>query len=145
MGAIKEAPKVKWKKPMYRKLVEQFLRDYLPLKESLQDREMVDLFPSCVPTYGEEGVSGGGHGSSSTERYALKRVERQSWEKEIFVQRLEKALDILNENEREVIVKTYFDGLCPTQAYMQLRMSERSYRRVKARAIDKIALSLGLI
>jgi RinA family phage transcriptional activator len=144
MGAIKEAPKVKWRKPQYRKRVEQFLRDYLPLKESLQDREMVDLFPSCVPVYGEEGI-GGGNGSSSTERYALKRVERQSWEKQIFVQRMEKALQTLSQDEWEVIAETYFYGLCAVQVCIQLKMSERSYRRIKARAIEKLAMALGLI
>lgn len=141
MGVPKETPK--WTKPEYRRQVEEYLRDYLPLKESLQDREMVDLFPSCIPVYGEEGSCQ--NNSSSTERYALLRVERHSWEKQVFVQQMEKALDTLNEDERAVIEKTYFDELCVVMVCDQLRISPATYRRIKSRAIDKIAIVLNLI
>lgn len=146
MGAAKKnPPKANWKKPQYRKQVEKYLRDYPLLKEAVQDREMIDLFPSCVPIYGVEGGGGGGFGSSSTERYGIKRAERHSWEKHLWVQRIEKALATLDEDEIEVIQKTYFDGLCVVMVCHHLKISSATYRRIKSRAIDKIATVLNLI
>lgn len=145
-AATKKAPKVKWKKPVYRKLVEKMLRDYPAMKEAIQDREMIDLLPSCVPVYGEEMISSGNSPfASSTERYGIKRAERRSWERYLWVQKIEKAMILLDGDERMVIEKTYFDGLCAVMVCYQLNMSERSYRRIKSRAIEKIALVLNLI
>jgi RinA family phage transcriptional activator len=144
MGAAQKQPPT-WKKPQYRKEVEKWLRDYPYLKESIEDREMIDLFPSCVPVYGEENFGGGGGFSSSTERYGIKRAERHSWEKQLWVQRIERALATLDEDERAVIEKSYFDGLPAIVVCRHLRMSEATCRRIKARAIEKVALVLNLI
>ncbi|TCW35315.1 RinA family phage transcriptional activator [Laceyella sacchari] len=145
MGAAKQPTTKRWTKPQYRKEVEKWLRDYPYLKESIEDREMIDLFPSCVPVYGEENFGGGGgfsSSTSSTERYGIKRAER--WEKQLWVRRIEKALDALDPDERGVIEKTYFDGLPQVIVCSQLKISEATCRRIKARAINKLALILNL-
>lgn len=144
MGAAKQPTTKRWTKPQYRKEVEKWLRDYPYLKESIEDREMIDLFPSCVPVYGEENFGGGGGFSSSTERYGIKRAERHSWERQLWVQRIERALATLDEDERAVIVKTYFDGLPQVMVCNQLKISEATCRRIKSRAINKLALILNL-
>lgn len=133
MGAARKART--WKKPRYRKSVEKLLSDYIPLKKSLQGW---DLFPSCVPVYGEDGFLTSSTGSS-TERYGIKRVERRKK-----IQQIEKALSALNEDEMEVISKTYFEELSVITVCEELKVSPATYRRIKARAIDKIALALNL-
>jgi ArpU family phage transcriptional regulator len=130
MGAAR-----KWKKPEHRKKVERLLCDFVPMKESLKGW---DLFPSCVPAYGEERGSTSSF-CSSTERYAIKRAERRK-----LVQQIEKALNVLSQEEREVIERTYFEELSTIQVCMELKFSERTYRRIKSRALEKIAVSLNL-
>jgi hypothetical protein len=85
MGAAKKNPPKVWKKPLYRKIVEKSLRDYPMMKEAIQDREMTDLLPSCVPVYGEEMITGNSPFSSTTELYGIKRAERHSWERRLWV------------------------------------------------------------
>jgi RNA polymerase sigma factor (sigma-70 family) len=126
----------KWRKPEYRKKVEELLSEYIPLKKSLQGWE---LFPSCVPIYGEEGVMSSANGSS-TESYGLKRAERRKK-----IDQIEKALSVLNEDEKEVIRKTYFEELSVVMVCEELSISPAKYRRIKAKAIDKIAIVLNLI
>lgn len=132
MGAVAR----NWRKPEYRKKVEKILSDYVPMKKSLQGWE---LFPSCVPIYGEEEITSSSRWSS-TERYGIKRAERKRT-----VQQIEKALNILSQEEREAIERTYFDYLTTVQVCMELKMSERTYRRIKSRALEKIAMVLNLI
>lgn len=132
--------KKKWTKPDYRKLVEEMLRLYPLYKKSLESGLGGGLFPSLTPSYDLKVV--GGKRESTTEKYAIKRAERQE-----LVKLVEYALSFLDDEEREVIEATYFIINRPRIyiVFQELNMSERSYHRIKKRAISKIALVLGLI
>ncbi|MEH7219012.1 ArpU family phage packaging/lysis transcriptional regulator [Bacillus toyonensis] len=49
-------------------------------------------------------------------------------------------------NQRDIIMKRYLEeeGVCDYMVYNELGMSERTYRRVKAKALGKLAFALSL-
>gem|GEM_PF-3990618 len=63
------------------------------------------------------------------------------------VQRIKRALDTLNEGERELIELKYFSTLIRSDLaiYEKLGYSKRQGRRIKAAALRKLAIALNLI
>jgi len=83
--------------------------------------------------------------SKQTESISVWNVDAEQKMIDI-VKKVDRAVDRLNRKERDIIIKRYLDNdesydyiLCN-----ELGMSERSYRRVKARAIYKLAFMLRL-
>ncbi|HDR6499380.1 TPA: ArpU family transcriptional regulator, partial [Bacillus cereus] len=65
--------------------------------------------------------------------------------------RVEQALsrfgnNTVGKNQRDIIVKRYLEDedVCDYMVYNEIGMSERTYRRVKARAFYKLAFALRL-
>ncbi|MDA1770971.1 ArpU family transcriptional regulator [Bacillus cereus] len=80
----------------------------------------------------------------------IQQSKREEWlEKMAF--RVEQALSRFGnstpgKNQRDIIVKRYLEDedVCDYMVYNEIGMSERTYRRVKARAFYKLAFALRL-
>ncbi|WP_420973812.1 ArpU family phage packaging/lysis transcriptional regulator [Bacillus thuringiensis] len=80
----------------------------------------------------------------------MQQSKREEWlEKMAF--RVEQALSRFGnspagKNQRDIIVKRYLEDedVCDYMVYNEIGMSERTYRRVKARAFYKLAFALRL-
>ncbi|MEH6891900.1 ArpU family phage packaging/lysis transcriptional regulator [Bacillus sp. JJ864] len=80
----------------------------------------------------------------------LQQNKREEWlEKMSF--RIDQALSRFGngqsgKNQRDIIIKRYLedDDVCDYMIYNEMGMSERTYRRVKARAFYKLAFALRL-
>ncbi|MBJ8027747.1 ArpU family phage packaging/lysis transcriptional regulator [Bacillus cereus group sp. N21] len=80
----------------------------------------------------------------------VQQSEREEWlEKMSF--RIDQALSrfgngVAGRNQRDIIIKRYLEDedICDYMVYNELAMSERTYRRVKARAFYKLAFALRL-
>ncbi|TKH22848.1 ArpU family transcriptional regulator [Bacillus wiedmannii] len=80
----------------------------------------------------------------------IQQSKREEWlEKMAF--RVEQVLSRLGnstagKNQRDIIVKRYLEDedVCDYMVYNEIGMSERTYRRVKARAFYKLAFALRL-
>ncbi|MEH7458503.1 ArpU family phage packaging/lysis transcriptional regulator [Bacillus sp. JJ1127] len=80
----------------------------------------------------------------------VQQSEREEWlEKMSF--RIGQALNrfgngIAGRNQRDIIIKRYLEDedVCDYMVYNEMGMSERTYRRVKARAFYKLAFALRL-
>ncbi|PFW87232.1 ArpU family transcriptional regulator [Bacillus pseudomycoides] len=80
----------------------------------------------------------------------VQQSEREEWlEKMSF--RIDQALNrfgngLAGRNQRDIIIKRYLEDedICDYMVYNELGMSERTYRRVKARAFYKLAFALRL-
>lgn len=103
---------------------------------------VLDDYPSCTPVYEERVGQVYSEFHSSTEKYALRKTEKQ-----LQVQRIDNALQVLSEKERKLIEARYFDPNEPVDGwiYDQLGWSQASYYRVKRQAIYKLALALNMI
>jgi ArpU family phage transcriptional regulator len=149
VGAVpKNAPVVKYKKPSYRRKVESILREYPVLKASIENERQLEreglgnLFPSCTPLYDELVSRGFSEYQSTTERYAIIRAT-----KIVRLQQIERALAVLNLDERFLIEKRYLDQSPADDMIVcdELGWSKRTYYRIKRRALDKLAMALNFI
>ena len=146
MGTVlKEVPVNR--KPTYRRKVERILKNYPILKAAVELQQKEDAaglgdFPPCIASYEERVSAGYSEYRSSTERYGIKRATKQ-----IELQRIERAVEILDLDERLLIQERYMTIPCPRDKELQERLcwSERNYRRIKAAAIRKLAGALNLI
>jgi ArpU family phage transcriptional regulator len=135
------------KKPSYRKQVERLLWEYPILKAAVENEQQLereglsDLFPSCNPLYEESVSRGYSDYQSTTERYAIIRATK------IRLQQIERALAVLNLDERFLIEKRYLDQSPVDDMIVcdELGWSKRTYYRIKRRALDKLAIALNLI
>lgn len=146
MGAALKVVPVN-RKPAYRRKVERILKNYPILKAAVELQQKEDAaglgdFPPCIASYEERVSAGYSEYRSSTERYGIKRATMY-----IELQRIEAALMALDFDERFLIEGRYFDrsGYNDSVVYDRLGWSKRHYYRVKARAIKKLALVLGLL
>lgn len=141
LSFIEDIPKSK-----YVRQTERALYEYSALKIALQNEEELEkeglgnLFPSMVPAYEES--MGGGTISNPTETWALRRAE-----KKLKVTQIDRALSILSSEERKMIQTKYLDQGQPSdvRASIDLEWPERTYFRVKDRALRKIATALNII
>lgn len=147
-AALREAPKVKYKKPSYRKKVESILQEYPILKESVElekqlEREgLGDLLPSLTSTYGER-VGGYSEYRSDTEKFGIIRANKRTRIKVI-----ETALQVLNLDERYLIEERYLKTkqmITDATVYESLGWSQRHYYRVKDQAMKKLAIVLNVV
>ena len=129
MGALKE-----WD---YRREVAKILVRYPVYKKSLEV-----LFPPTVYRLEERTEGGKKEFRSSTEKYGMIRAERSK-----LVERIEKALEILTEKEREIIEETYLKpSVKPaSEKWEELGWSKTHYYRVRNNALEKLAIALGII
>lgn len=138
---IDEVPKSK-----YVRQTERALYEYAALKVALQNEEELEreglgnLFPSLVPAYEES--MGGGTISNPTEAWGMRRAE-----KKMKVRQIDRALSILASDEKEMVQVKYLNHSQPSdvRSAIELEWPERTYFRVKDRALRKIATALNII
>lgn len=129
-----------YKKPKWRKQIEDMLRKYPRYKRSVQ-LNLVELFPSLTTSYSERVSGGQSEFISSTEKFGVKRAEQLR-----VVELVELSLEFLTPDEREVIEESYFTGKLPVGIICdRLGWSKRKYMYLKQSAIEKIAEALYLI
>ncbi|WP_243523696.1 ArpU family phage packaging/lysis transcriptional regulator [Bacillus pseudomycoides] len=80
----------------------------------------------------------------------VQQSEREEWLEKISF-RIDQALNrfgngMAGKNQRDIIIKRYLEDedVCDYMVYNEMGMSERTYRRVKARAFYKLAFALRL-
>lgn len=82
---------------------------------------------------------------SSTEETASRNVDEEMYRRQI-VERVWGAVNRLSHLEREIIVRRYLaeESMFDYELWNELKISERKYYRIKARAFYKLALALRL-
>lgn len=130
---IEEVPKQK-----YVRVVERILYSYPSYVAGLEN-ELDELFPSATSSY-EESIRGSDI-SKPTENYGIKRAE-----KELRVRQMNRALDALNQDERELVERKYFSSNpSDEQVMFDMQISNNRYYKLKDQALRKVATALNVI
>lgn len=102
-----------------------------------------DFLPKVTPTYSIVPPSITNEFHSSTEEVALKRLD---WEmqRDKFLKRIQRAVNRLSQRERQIIVMLYMlpEEMYDYEVYAEMDLSQRSYYRVKAKALYRLAFAL---
>lgn len=102
-----------------------------------------DFLPKVTPTYSIVPLSVTNEFHSSTEDAALKRLD---WEiqRDKFLKRIQRAVNRLAQRERQIIVMLYMqpEEMYDYEVYGEMDLSARSYYRVKAKALYRLAFAL---
>ncbi|MGQ5113169.1 ArpU family phage packaging/lysis transcriptional regulator [Bacillus halotolerans] len=102
-----------------------------------------DFLPKVTPTYSIVPPSITNEFHSSTEEAALKRLE---WEiqRDKFLKSIQRAVNRLSQRERQIIVMLYMklEEMYDYEVYAEMGLSQRSYYRVKAKALYRLAFAL---
>ncbi|ARW33016.1 putative phage-related protein [Bacillus subtilis subsp. subtilis] len=102
-----------------------------------------DFLPKVTPTYSIVPPSITNEFHSSTEEAALKRL---NWEiqRDKFLKRIQRAVNRLSQRERQIIVMLYMqpEEMYDYEVYAEMDLSQRSYYRVKAKALYRLAFAL---
>ncbi|MCY8310623.1 ArpU family transcriptional regulator [Bacillus vallismortis] len=102
-----------------------------------------DFLPKVTPTYSIVPPSITNEFHSSTEDAALKRLD---WEiqRDKFLKKIQRAVNRLSQRERQIIVMLYMqpEEMYDYEVYAEMGMSQRSYYRVKAKALYRLAFAL---
>ncbi|MEC2200162.1 ArpU family phage packaging/lysis transcriptional regulator [Bacillus subtilis] len=102
-----------------------------------------DFLPKVTPTYSIVPPSITNEFHSSTGEAALKRLD---WEiqRDKFLKRIQRAVNRLSQRERQIIVMLYMqpEEMFNYEVYAEMDLSQRSYYRVKAKALYRLAFAL---
>ncbi|MGG0047096.1 ArpU family phage packaging/lysis transcriptional regulator [Bacillus subtilis] len=119
--------------------VEQLLNQYRLYLLQVPD----DFLPKVTSTYSIVPPSITNEFHSSTEDVALKRLD---WEiqRDKFLKKIQRAVNRLSQRERQIIVMLYMqpEDMYDYEVYAEMGMSQRSYYRVKAKALYRLAFAL---
>ncbi|MEC1488896.1 ArpU family phage packaging/lysis transcriptional regulator [Bacillus subtilis] len=102
-----------------------------------------DFLPKVTPTHSIVPPSITNEFHSSTEDVVLKRLD---WEvqRDKFLKRIQRAVNRLSQRERQIIVMLYMQSeeMYDYEVYAEMGLSQRSYYRVKAKALYRLAFAL---
>lgn len=102
-----------------------------------------DFLPKVTPTYSIVPPSITNEFHSSTEEAALKRLD---WEiqRDKFLKRIQRAVNRPSQRERQAIVMLYMkqEEMYNYEVYAEMGLSQRSYYRVKVKALYRLAFAL---
>jgi len=136
----------------YYKATEKFLYNYNSLKASIenmkQEIEEMDYREISAINYQKEPVSETYAFHSATEESAIYAAERKNLlEKRIKItesklERIDRAIEALNDTERQVIIERYINGKQWWQVAYAVKYNERWCREVRRNAVNKIAIGL---
>lgn len=121
--------------------VEKQLRQYRTYQLTTPE----DLLPTITPKYTIEMPAFSGVVNSKTESAAIKAADHELEAKKFF-EKFYFAFRKLSRKEREIIVKSYLDEY-PNHNYAiarELHVAERTYYRMKSKALFTLALALGV-
>lgn len=127
--------------------VESFLYNYKSINLAIENLKMeLDLMDETVISAVQyEECAGKTNKFNSVVENKLGRkelLEKRIKHMEIKINQIDKALDILPDTERDVIKNFYIEGKCYFQFCNELRISERTSKRIKNNALNKIIISL---
>lgn len=119
------------------------LRAAVQLEEELEREGLSNLYPSAVAVYGTDAPRGTTV-NKPTETWGIRRAEWSA--KALQVRQIERALGVLTEDERKLIEMRYLSPVIMSDhaVYRELRVSESTGKRMKRRALLKIARVLGI-
>lgn len=117
------------------KLLEQYCMYLLQVPE--------DFLPKVTATYSLVPPSFSNEFHSSTEDAALKRMDWEI-ERDRFLKRMQRAVNRLSQKERQILVMLYMQNeeMYDYEVYAEMRLSQRSYYRTKAKAFYRLAFAL---
>lgn len=121
------------------KAIEKVLRQYRTYQLTTPE----ELLPTITPKYTLEMTSFGGGVNSKVENAAIRNVEHYS-QAEKFFARFNHGFYKLTKKERQLIIMAFLDEV-PKFNYeisIELCISERTFYRMKAQALYKLALAL---
>lgn len=130
---IEEIPKAQ-----YMRQTERVLYEYPFMLLAVEETK--DDLPSI--TAGYDDMPKGTTISNPTESYGIKRAEKY-----LKIRKIDKAMDCLSEDERELIKRKYFDTTQPSDetVFSELHWNHKIYYKLKDRAIRKVAIALNII
>ena len=119
--------------------IEKVLRQYRTYQLTTPE----DLLPTITPKYTLEMPSFGGTVNSKVENAAIKNVEHYK-QAEKFFERFNRGFYKLTRKERQIIIKAFLEEvpMFNYQIASELNVSERTFYRMKAQALYKLALAL---
>jgi ArpU family phage transcriptional regulator len=137
---------MEWKKVL--KCLEKMLYEYPLLKISLENERELEqeglsnLYPSMTSSYEHRTSKGYSEYQSSTEKYALLRAAKQ-----MKLRQVERALEVLNMEEKAIIEEKYFNPMRHFDSYIydKLGFSKSTYQRLKKSALKKLAVALNIM
>lgn len=131
------------------------LKNYKKVEQAMQDtaREMervkAEIAAAGDPRTSKLGSTGGGYHllndvesrADRRERLAARyhELDRNQKQMALYLRRVDRALSILSEQEREIVRKKYMDGKTWVAVAMSAGYSEQGCRRVAWRALERIA------
>lgn len=136
----------------YYKATENFLYNYNSLKASIQNMKQeikeIDHHSISAINYEKEPTSETHKFYSDTEEKAIRAIERKEQLKlnilitESKLKRIDRAIDALNDNEKQVIYERYIKGRQWWEVAYKVKYNERWCKELRRRAINKIAIGL---
>ncbi len=123
------------------KAIENVLRQYRTYQLTTPE----DLLPTITPKYTLEMPSFGGGIHSKVENAAIRNVEHYK-QAENFFERFNRGFYKLTQKERQIIVMACLEEvpMFNYQISKELHISERTFYRIKAQALYKLALALRI-
>ena len=142
----------------YVTLTQNHLNNYCLYKQFItnRDKDLADLYGQlddvsvAISKYGNEPPGGGG-GSPVVEREAemrgriyekISKIKHEKQEVEILLGKLEAAMELLNEKEKDVIYYLYIKKLKMETVKDILHYSDRYCRRLRRAGVNRIAITL---
>lgn len=135
------------------KQVEELLKNYTMMQASIEN--MQDEIEYIKKEDGTTGINYDGVTTSPTHRFSsivedtvLSKSEKMHYLKHQIegakglLERVDRAMEGLNEIEKAVIIGKYIEGLQWWQISGRVRYSERHCRRVRTEAIDKLVIGI---
>jgi len=134
----------------YYALTEKYLYNYIPLKISIENlsKEIEELDYNSVATISYEYIGSIGYRESNVENKVIKiekkrdKLKDKILDLENKLERIDRAIEGLNEIERYIIEERYFKGKQWWVIAYKLKYSERWCKELRRRAIEKISIGL---
>ena len=136
----------------YYKATEKFLYNYNSLKASIenmkQEIEEMDYREISAIDYEHEPTSETYAFHSTTEESAVYAADKKSLLEQRIkttegkIERIDRAIEALNDTEKQIITERYINGKQWWQVAYSVRINERWCREIRRRAVNKIAIGL---
>jgi DNA-directed RNA polymerase specialized sigma subunit len=136
----------------YYKATEKFLYNYNSLKASIenmkQEIDEMDYREISAIDYEKEPVSETYAFHSATEEAAIYAADKKSLLEQRIkttegkLERIDRAIEALNDTERQIITERYINGKQWWQVAYSVKFNERWCKEIRRRAVEKIAIGL---
>lgn len=136
----------------YYKATEKFLYNYNSLKASIenmkQEIEEIDYLEISAVNYEKEPTSETYTFHSITEEAAIYTADKKSLLEQRIkitegrIDRIDRAIEALNDTERQIITDRYINGRQWWEVAYSVKFNERWCKEIRRRAVEKIAIGL---